>query len=383
MKKIVFASLLIPTLFSLPADAHRKITFKKMRCQTKRFQERASRQLRDKMTRLQHQLLKPVGVTPRQVERAVFEASRHEPSSLTLKASKAMIPLRERHRTMRYFRVKGTAFAIEETHKGKRYVWGVTATHYGYQFPAIPKKRFAYEPISFRAQGNQHANDVSIFPIPESLADTFKPLKLADHSPEVGERLFSLSFFDNQFQYTPRRKVLETAPLRFTTSLKIEPGMDREGECGSPLLNHNGEVVGMIIGASYTRGIGFATTVENIRQIIQAYHQREEALSSSSAKSPLFVNGKKILDLDVTEAITQVSAKHFDNSILEKSTYHKQTDLDYAHLENFIDLSQAKEISLVIEKAPFVNKGGGAMESEYRRVTYDLQTQQLTISPFP
>ncbi|MBQ3667455.1 MAG: trypsin-like peptidase domain-containing protein [Elusimicrobiaceae bacterium] len=382
MKKIVFALLLIPTLFSLPVDAHRKISLKKMRFQAKRFQERATRQLHDKMTRLQHQLMKPVGVTPRQVERAVFEASRHEPSSLTLKASKAMIPLRERHRTMRYFRVKGTAFAVEEMYKGKRYVWGVTATHYGYQFPAIPKKRFVYEPISFRAQGNRHANDVSIFSIPESLADAFKPLKLADHSPEVGERLFSLSFFDNQFQYTPRRKVLETAPLRFTTSLKIEPGMDREGECGSPLLNHNGEVVGMVIGASYTKEIGFATTVENIRQIIQAYHQREEALSSALAKSPLLVNGKKILDLDVTEAITQVSAKHFDNSILEKSTYHKQTDLDYAHLENFIDLSQAKEISLVIEKSPFVNKGEAA-EPEYRRVTYDLQTQQLTTSPFP
>ncbi len=343
-----------------------------LRKQTKQAQRTASHQLRIQRKQLKQQIVRPVGVTYPQVQRAVFQATgRQKPRLSVVRASKALIPLRERHRTMRYFKVKGTAFAIEEVYKGKKYVWGVTATHYEYQFPAIPKKRFSYEPLTFRAQGNRHANDVSIFSIPESLADTFIPLKLAESAPKEGERLFSLSFFDNQFQYTPARKVLETSPLRFTTSLKIEPGIDREGECGSPLLNYDGEVVGMVVGASYTKEIGFAVSVDNIRQIMQAYHERETSLS------PVFANGNKLIDLDVTEAIGQVRVKNTDGSFLERSTYHLEKELDYSHLENFIDLSQAKEITLTIEQTPFVTTGE-KIKPTVKDITYDVEAGKIT-----
>lgn len=372
MRKVIVTLLLVISLFTLPSHAQwYKGATREARLQVRKLQQQASRKFHAQTKLLQQKIVRPVGVTHRQVERAVFEARRVEPSALTLKASKAIIPLRERHRMMRYFRVKGTAFAIEETYQGKRYVWGVTATHYGYQFPAIPKKRFVYENFSFRAQGNQHANDVSIFRIPESLANTFEPLKLAEQAPQPGDRLISLSFFDNQFQYTPGRKVLETSPLRFTTSLKIEPGMDREGECGSPLLNHNGEVVGMVVGASYRREIGFAVPVENIRQIIQAYHEREASVS------PIFANGKQLFELDVTEAIARVRVKNVDGSVIERSTYHQEKELDYAHLENFIDLSKAKEISFTIEQTPFTTTGE-KVPPTVLDITYDVQTQQTT-----
>lgn len=372
MKKIFTTFLFITTVSLLPLHAQwYKGAAKGARARIQQIQHQASRQLHAQTKRLQHRVVRPVGVTQRQVERAVFKARRIEPSALTLKASKAIIPLRERHRMMRYFRVKGTAFAVEETYQGKRYVWGVTATHYGYQFPAIPKKRFVYENFFFHAQGNLHANDVSIFRIPESLADTFKPLKLAEKAPEPGDRLFSLSFFDDQFQYTPGRKVLETSPLRFTTSLRIEPGMDREGECGSPLLNYDGDVVGMVVGASYTREIGFAVPVENIRQIILAYHQRE------AAASPILINGKEVLKLDVAEAIGRVRVKNKDNTILERSTYHQEKDLDYAHLEKFIDLSQAKEITLTIERNPFTTQGE-KVKPTVVDVTYDVEQGIIT-----
>jgi len=373
MKKILF-TLLITSAFSLPLHAQWKNATRGLHIQAKRLQQYALQQFRTKTNRLKHQIIQPVGVTQHEVERAVFQARSTTPSRLTLEASKALIPLRERDHTMRYFRVKGTAFAVEETYQGEKYIWGVTATHYKYQFPAIPKKRFSYERFSFLAQGNARANDVSIFQIPESLAGTFKPLKLADHAPEVGDRLFSLSFFDNRFQYTPGRKVLETSPGRFTTSLRIEPGMDREGECGSPILNYNGEVVGMVVGASYTRKIGFAVPVENIRKLIQAYHQREAGLS------PVLANGKEIFQLDVTDAIESITVKQLDNSIVQKFTYRK--NLDYTHLEDFVDLSQAREIIVTVEQAPFSNEGG-YLKPITKQVTYNLETQQITTSIVP
>ena len=213
MRKICIVLWLTLIVFVLPTHAQwYKNAARSARAQVKKIQRQTAQQLRNQTSRLQQRIVRPVGVTQRQVERAVFQAKHREPSEVTLSAAKALIPLRERHRTMRYFKVKGTAFAIEETYQGKKYVWGVTATHYGYRFPAIPKKRFVYESFSFLAQGNEHANDVSVFRIPESLAKTFKPLKLAEHSPKEGERLFSISFFDNHFNIHPGVKCWKPPP---------------------------------------------------------------------------------------------------------------------------------------------------------------------------
>lgn len=363
MKKIIIATLFMISFSVIPSHAQ---WYKSLPTKT-----------RTGLSRLQHAIINPVGVTPRQVERAVIRAGKDTPASLSVQqASKAMIPLRERHHIGRYFHIKGTAFTIEEIYQGKRYVWGVTATHYRYKKPAIPVRRFSYESTPFIAQGHPRANDVSIFRIPESLANRFEPLKLAPHSPEVGERLFSLSFFDNRFQYTPGRKVLEVAPLRFTTSLRAALEIEREGECGSPLINQNGEVAGMVVGASYSQQIGYAVPVESIRQILQAYH------GHNFAEHPVRINGKEIFTMDVTEAITDITVKYEDGSLLHQNTYHKEKLLDYDHLETFVDLSRAKEIRLTINRRPFQSESDG-FNIFTREFVYNLKTQQLSINLRP
>lgn len=363
MKKIIFVFLLVAGFFVNVSHAQ--------------IYKGLVRGARSRLNRLHHAIVKPVGVTPWQVERAVVRAGKETPAALTVqRAAKAMIPLRDRHRLGRYFNVKATAFIIEETYQGKKYIWGVTATHYRYKKPAIPVKRFSYEPTPFVAQGHLRANDVSIFRIPESLAGQFEPLKLAPHSPEVGERLFSLSFFDNHFQYTPGRKVLQKTPLRFTTSLRADMEIEREGECGSPLINQQGEVAGMVVGASYNRQIGYAVPVDQIHQILRAYHERE------FASLPVRVNGKELFKLDVTEAITDITIKYKDGSMLTQNTYHKENLLDYEHLETFMDLSQATELRLTINTRPFQTENAG-FNIFNREIIYNLQTQQMSTKLLP
>lgn len=329
--------------------------------------------LRTVLPALRRAIVKPVGVSQRQLEKALLRAEATA-SSMVAGTEKALIPLRENNLKLRLFRVPGTAFMIEETHKGKKQLWGISATHYGYEQPAIPTSRFSRTALSFSAQGNDGANDVSVFPIPQELSNTFKPLKLAPHAPQVGEEVFSLSFFDKKFQVTPRRTVLETTPMRIIVSGEIYPEICREGECGSPLINQKGEVVGMIVGVSYSQQIGYAVPVENIHDILKALHQQGQLYK------PVLVHGREIIQLNVDEAIVQVTVTQHDNTSFTRVVYHHEKELDIAHLENFVDLSQAKELTLVIEKSPF----SSAQQDRKRHaihVVHDLQTGATRLFP--
>ncbi len=323
---------------------------------------------------VRQQLVKPVGVTQQQLNRAIVRAATPHPTPIAPGAEKAMIPLRERALLMRYFRVPGTAFMIEETYQGKKQLWGVSATHYGYEQPAIPATRFSYAPLTFSAQGNEKANDVSVFPIPQELTGTFKPLKLASHAPQVGEELYSLSFFDKQFQYSPNRTVLEVSPQRIIVSGDIASEICREGECGSPLINQKGEVVGMIVGVSYSKQIGYALPVQNIHDILTALHRQGRLYK------PVLINGREIMQLNINEAITQITITYSDNTRATRFVYHNEKDLDFAHLETFMDFSQAEEITLVVEKAPF-SPAQADQQRHIRHVVYNLHTGQTRIFP--
>ncbi len=359
MKKTILSVFVALFLTGTPAQAQLQEVLGKL---TKKFPS-ASRII-----------TKPVGVSQQQLKRALTRAAVPNATFVHANAEKALIPLRERHPHMRYFRVPGTAFLIEEKHFGKKQLWGVSATHYSYQKPAIPKNRFSHVPVTFSAQGNENANDVSIFPIPEELTNTFKPLTLASHSPQVGEDLYSLSFFDKQFQITPHRKVLEVTPQRIIVSGQIDREICREGECGSPLINQKGEVVGMIVGVSYSKQIGYALPVENIHDILTALHQQ------GWLYKPVLINGREIMLLNINEAITKVTLTRNDNTRSTRFVYHNEKDLDLAHLETFMDFSQATEITLVIEKAPFSSEQTDR-QRHVRHVVYDLQTGQTHIFP--
>lgn len=326
------------------------------------------------LARVRQAIVKPVGVSQQQLKNAIIRTATAQKTPVVPGTEKALIPLRERHPRMRYFRVPGTAFMIEETYQGKKQLWGVAATHYGYEKPAIPATRFSYAPLTFSAQGNEGANDVSLFSIPEELTDVFKPLKLAPHAPQVGEELYSLSFFDKQFQYTPNRTVLEVTPQRIIVSGQIDREICREGECGSPLINQKGEVVGMIVGVSYSKQIGYALPVENIHDILTALHRQGRLYK------PVLINGREITKLNINEAITQVTITQQDYTRSTRFVYHNEKDLDLAHLETFMDFSQATEITLVIEKAPFSLEQTD-QQRHVRHVVYDLQTGQTHIFP--
>ncbi len=268
--------------------------------------------------------------------------------------------------------LKATGFVLEETYNGKKYLWGVTATHYDFDLVNMESNGKAIQPALFTAQGSKRLNDVSIFPLSPQTAKQFTPLHLADVAPQEGETLASGGYFhDGNFHYEPNRRVQETYPHRMITSLHVESGPYREGACGSPLLNKQGEVVGMHIGSSETNQTGYAITLDDIRTLLQAQHQQNRPTQ------PLFFNGTQIGQLHVNEGIISIEAFQGKTLVNRVLLYHDEKRVDYEHLENLVDAAQVDFLVFHIEKNQFSMYETGPVFQRYA-IIYNLKSGYIT-----
>ena len=214
---------------------------------------------------------------------------------------------------------------------------------------------------------------MSIFEVDPVTAGLFTPLHLADTPPEVGEILASGGYFnDGDFHYEPDRQVQEIHPHRMITSLHVGAGPYREGACGSPILNEQGEVVGMHIGSSEKNQTGFAITLADIKAILKAQHQQNKI------PEPLFFNGKEIAQLHINEGIISIEAFK-DNKLTDRVLfYHDEKRVDYNHLEKAIDTSDADFLIIHIERNQFSTNETGPVYQHYA-IFYNLQSGYITI----
>ena len=280
----------------------------------------------------------------RQVARASLP-----PLSAPVPFQNSLVILKENKLFLRSMHIQGTGFVIQETYQGKTYLWGITATHYLFQKPALlyPDGSNKLIPISLVAQGSPGGADVSLFPLPSEMAGKVTPLKLASRLPKVNDELFSISMFDEKFHYEPERQVKEVSPLRLITSLQVNPQDNREGACGSPVFNKKGEVVGVHIGSSLTHQIGWVVPVNQIRSLLQAYHNQ------GNNPSPLILNGVQIGQINVNEFIQNIVVFR-QNTVLQTYSFaHNEKKLDYAHLETTLDLTNADRVEILIIQNPF------------------------------
>ena len=268
--------------------------------------------------------------------------------------------------------LKATGFVLEEVYHGKKYIWGVTATHYDFDLVNVESNGKTVQFAPFTAQGSKHLNDVSIFPLSPKTAKQFIPLHLADAAPKEGETLVSGGYFyDGSFHYEPNRKVQAIYPHRMITSLYVESGPYREGACGSPILNEQGEVVGMHIGSSETNQIGYAVTLEDIQAILNAQHQQNMPTET------LVFNGREIGQLHINEGISSIEVFK-DRQLLNRiPLYHDEKRVDYEHLEKLIDSSEADFVVIHIEKNQFSVYETGPVYRRYA-IVYNLKSGYIT-----
>ncbi len=300
---------------------------------------RLSKNLRNN-TRIVHTKHTPFPVVNRQIARQVERAAKAKVPSA---AQSAVFIVQEKSIFLRRMGIPASAFAIEETYQGKHYVWGVTAAHYGFMQPAIKTAFLKYTPVSIQVRGNPGANDVLVFGLPEEVVPQLTPLPLAKESVQAGEELCSLGYFDKELQYEPHRIVQEVAPMRVVTSLRIDPGIDREGACGGPVLNQRGEVVGMHVGSSASKREGYVVPVEQIRQALAVLHAGDK-------KTSLLFQGQELYQLSIEEAITKIEFFYQHQPVYSFLTYHREKELDYAHLEKFLPKEPVDQMVIYIDQ---------------------------------
>ncbi len=268
-----------------------------------------------------------------------------------------------------------TTFIIEETYQGTPYIWGVTAAHYYWQNPTLLHPDYpAPISVSLEAKGNAGMTDLVAFPLPANLPG-ITPLKLADKLPQKGEELHSVGFFQQEFRHTLPQQVIDVTSQRFITTLPVEPGVNRAGACGSPILNASNEVVGVHIGSSTGRHIGYAVPASHLQRLLQAYHE-------GAAPQPLVLNGLKIGEIQVNDYISFIYVNQQEDNLYTINPHHHEASLDYAHLEQYVDLpyaasNGADHILFIIQRAPFSSSGKDKKMHAFK-LTYDLNTQQAT-----
>ncbi len=309
------------------------------------------------------------------LERAVYQAAVQQPRAHA-QLAKSIVVVKEKELLLRFAFPTGTGFVLEETYQGKKYLWGVTVTHYAFQKPAVklPKQRKSVR-VPFVIQGSAGMGDVSLFPLPPQLAGQVTALTLANKTPQVGEELFSIGFFNKSVHIEEHRILQEITPSRMITSLQVAPKPSREGACGGPVLNQQGEVVGIHIGSSYHAQTGFAVPLSHIRQALAAYHQQD------AAPQPLLYNGVFLGPIAVNEAILTVRFYAQNKLLYTFKTFRHEKEIDYAHLEALsARLSlDPQRIEMDIERNPLSSQ---ETDKRYRMYTlsYDIKTGELTRS---
>ena len=194
-------------------------------------------------------------------------------------------------------------------------------------------------------------------------------MKLAQTDVQLGEEVSSIAYWDHRFHVDPVRKIKEISPAQMITSLDIEPNTVREGTCGGPVLNKEGEVIGMHAGNSPRQRIGYVIPVSHIRQALQAYHE-------GAFEQTLLFNGVNLGTIAINEALSSVQVYEGDKRYWI-SLARRKKQIDYAHLEKLISLKEsATRIVFVIKRTPLSTEQEDQQMHMYL-ISYDLQTGQV------
>lgn len=270
-----------------------------------------------------------------------------------------------------------SSFIIEEEFNGQKFLWGITAAHVAYiqnGFPAMWLDDFVPYPIDFTILGNPDMIDVAAFPLPPDLSpDLLTPLKLADNMPQVGEKTYSFGFFNEGFFLVPNREIKEVTPNRLITSLEFDTPK-RAGACGGPVLNAQGEVVGVHIGSSDSRQISFVLPATQIKRLLNAYRNNGQDLQ------PLLFNGTQLGKININENIVMVRTLTNGEITEEFVAKHQEKEIDYAHLETLPVEKTPDEIQLFIQHKPFAFTGPDRKDFVFQ-ITHNFITGKTTTQP--
>lgn len=283
--------------------------------------------------------------------------------------------------------VAGSGFVFQTNYQGKQEVFGFISAHItpvslakGEKFDVVFSN--GKKPLIVRAElllrGNAFRLDAALIrfePTAEFLAFV-KPLTLNERRVVPWATLSSAGYARRDPSLAPNRKVKILNPSLITTTYTLERHK-RAGFCGSPLLNPQGEVVGLHCGSltedfpqnkpavlppgqhvwpvnNYSQRVSFAVPARLLGDLVRAYHQ------GGSFKRPILWDTLTVAEVDVNEYIENITVfySNQDNNLQAHPFWlaAKEPFLNELNLRETFDHPHMQGLMVTVQSSPRADK---------------------------
>ena len=269
-----------------------------------------------------------------------------------------------------------TAFVFKTHYNGKEEVWGATAAHIakgmGNRLSLVfynGSKRIDV-PAEVVQYGPNMISDLALLKLPENLPPEIVPLPLSDAPAKTGEAFIAGGYSNHRFIYTGKQH-LQKDNSRFLRTDFFVPLKNRAGLCGSPLINTQGEVAGILCGSIWEADVAFAANTNVLSYLLEAQHK-------GSADIPLVAGSIQLGDIKTTEHIHSVEALNAQRQTIGK--YDTQNRLPQSTMLALLKLPDTHFLRFMLE-----DRGNKPMEfnmdNPFRYLIYNKEQDTFEYQP--
>lgn len=269
-----------------------------------------------------------------------------------------------------------TAVVFKTHYNGKEEVWGATAAHIakgmGNRLSLVfynGSKRIDV-PAEVVQYGPNMISDLALLKLPENLPPEIVPLPLSDAPAKTGEAFIAGGYSNHRFIYTGKQH-LQKDNSRFLRTDFFVPLKNRAGLCGSPLINAQGEVAGILCGSIWEADVAFAANTNVLSYLLEAQHK-------GSADIPLVAGSIKLGDIKTTEHIHSVEALNAQRQTIGK--YDTQNRLPQSTMLALLKLPDTHFLRFMLE-----DRGNKPMEfnmdNPFRYLIYNKEQDTFEYQP--
>ncbi len=216
-------------------------------------------------------------------------------------------------------RPHSTAFLLSTAYKGQKEIWAVTAGHTAQLGEKLRLTFYNGEteiPVdgTLVQQGPALLSDAALIRLDSPIPAELRPLQLStDINPQ--EKLTTWGYASNTF-YQLNHLTFEKDNTRFIRTDFPATQKKRSGLCGGPLLNAQGQALGIHCGTSL-EDKSYAASVRIIPYLLQAYHE-------GHANIPVIAKGVNFGSIGINERIVFIQCMDEQGNLINQENVYGQ-----------------------------------------------------------
>ncbi len=216
-------------------------------------------------------------------------------------------------------RPHSTAFLFTTTYKDKKDVWAITAGHTAQLGEKLlltfydGKKEIPVAGTLVQ-QGPALLSDAALIKLDTPLPAKLRPLELTTNI-DPQEKLTSWGYASNKL-YQIKDLSFEKDNTRFIRTDFPATQKKRSGLCGGPLLNAQGQAIGIHCGSTW-EDKSYAASVRIIPYLLQAYYE-------GNAQIPVIAKGINFGSIDLNERIIYIENLDEQGHVLNQEDIYEQ-----------------------------------------------------------